>query len=136
MFPVSEAYARHVLIVYKPWREYPNQSSWKSDFDVFINLKACPDSARLPYNRVVQPYYDGLQFADPKSIHVDHSHNFVEDDDKALLCLVGLKGTNDGSGLCDMVGLEKGLDFDWNKSRPPSKFSYIHDQHDLISTDQ
>ena len=119
-FPVSEAYARHVLIVYKPWRDYPNQTSWKSDFDIFINSKACPDSARLTYNRVLQRYYDGLQFADPKCINVDHSKNFVEDDDKTLLCLVGLKGNTDGCGIGEMDGLEKGLDFDWNKSPPVS----------------
>ena len=43
--------------------------------------------------------------------------NLVDDDNKALLCLVGLKGNTDGSGSGEMVGLEKGIDFDWNK--PP-----------------
>jgi hypothetical protein len=116
VFPVSEAYARHVLVVYKPWRVYPKQASWKTDFELFINSKTCPASARLAYDRVVQRYYDGLAFADPKSTTIDHRHNAIDDDDVVVLSLAGLKGSSDGSGINDMSGLEKGLDFQWDKT--------------------
>ena len=115
VFPVTESYARHVLIVYKPWQKYPDQKSWKYDFDIFINGKDCPACARLPYNRVVQRYYDGLQFCDPKSSKIDHSLNNIDEDDELLLQLVGLKGNADISCFSEIAGHEKGANFDWNK---------------------
>jgi hypothetical protein len=64
-YPVMEGYARHVLIVYKPWRQYPNKASWSHEFNVFVNSSQCPKSATLTYNRVMRHYYDSTQFLEP-----------------------------------------------------------------------
>ena len=118
VYPVTEAYAKHVLVVYRPWhKDYPKQSSWKSDFEVFINSKECPPTARLAYDRVVQRFHDGMKFADPKSSTVDHSANPIAEEDATLLRLIGLPGNNDETGTIELSGLDKGLNFNWSK--PP-----------------
>ena len=38
-FPVTESYARHTLVVYQPWRDYPTSDNWTRDFQLFINQK-------------------------------------------------------------------------------------------------
>ena len=32
-YPVSEAYARHTIVVYKPWTEYPTNRNWIAEFN-------------------------------------------------------------------------------------------------------
>ena len=125
VFPVTEAYAQHVLVVYKPWNtQYPKQSSWKSDFERFINSKACPLSPRLAYDRVVQRYNDGLRFVDPKCSSVDHSVNPVGEEDTTLLRLIGLPGNDDGTGSMELTGLDRGMHFNW--SHPPLvRYSFL-----------
>ena len=37
-FPVTDDYARHTLIVHRPWRVYPSTSTpWRAEFEDFIN---------------------------------------------------------------------------------------------------
>ena len=56
VYPVTEAYAKHVIVVYKPWhKNYPNQPSFKPDFELFINSKDCPPSARLHLKKESSP---------------------------------------------------------------------------------
>ena len=45
VYPVSEDYARHILIVYKPWREYPTGTYWKTEFDSYIRSPECAKPA-------------------------------------------------------------------------------------------
>lgn len=117
-FPISEGYARHVLVVYKPWSTYPNQKEWKRDFNIFINSPSCPRSARLTYDRVMQRYYMRTTFVDPKASVVDYSGNPISQEDEAALLLTGLGAdstSNFGQDLLD--GIERGLDYQWDK--PP-----------------
>ena len=53
-FPVTESYARHSLIVYKPWRKYPTGLDWISEFNAFVHSKECPIACRMGYSRVMQ----------------------------------------------------------------------------------
>jgi hypothetical protein len=116
-FPVTNSYARQVLIVYRPWRQYPINLQWKAEFDLFIRSRRCPESARLAYDRVVQRYYDGTKFVEPTSKDIDHSGNPISPSDEEVLLLAGLSG-HDGNALTshEMAGLHKGIDFDWGRS--------------------
>lgn len=119
-FPVSDGYARHVLIVYKPWRTYPNQKTWKRDFDIFINSQQCPKSARLTYDRVMQRHYDGTKYVDPKATDIDHSKNPVSREDKAALLLAGMGLSDSDQKNFDISfydAINRGRDFNW--SQPP-----------------
>ena len=117
-FPVTEGYARHVLIVYKPWTEYPNQKEWKRDFDEFIRSPRCPTSCKLHYDRVVQRFYSGTKFAEVTAKTPDHSRNEISDEDAETLLLAGLGDINaELVGQLDLQNIERGMDFCWDK--PP-----------------
>lgn len=117
-FPVSEAYARHVLICYKPWEVYPNKKDWKTEFNKFITSKECPRSARLTYDRVMQRHFNGTKFVDPKATEADHSGNPITKEDEIALILAGLGTKNNQSINIDVFDrLDFGYDFSWDK--PP-----------------
>ena len=79
VFPVTPAYARHAIIVYKPWRiqpsetDYPTTKDWLDEFDKLINHDKCPRQARIEYDRLMQRYYDGTKFIDPVSCSSDRT---------------------------------------------------------------
>lgn len=117
-FPVSEGYARHVLICYKPWRVYPDQKSWKEDFNRFINSPKCPISARMTYDRVLQRHFDGTTFVDPIAKEVDHSNNPVSKTDEIALLLTGMGAKGDAKIDIDIFDrIEKGESHKWDN--PP-----------------
>lgn len=125
-FPVSEAYARQVLICYKPWTVYPNKKDpkeWIEDFHQFINSSACPKSARLTYDRVMQRHFNGTKFVDLKASSVDHSGNPVSHEDKITLLLAGM-GVQDHKGFdIDILDqIETGEDNQWDQ---PPKVKYL-----------
>lgn len=112
-FPVSESYARHTLIVFKPWRIYPTSSDWLGDFDRFINSKSVPRAARMSYDRVVQRHYNGTKFVDPvgKASHVDNTN--LDPEDEAAILLAGMHGNKaDEDSL--FARIERGIDYNWN----------------------
>ena len=117
-YPVTDDYARHTLIVYRPWRVYPRELDWKTEFDIFIHSQVCPLSARLTYERVMRRYIDKMTYYEAKQKDGDHSHNLISPEDEELLYLVGMKGV-DEYDFDDVVykSLEKGIDYDWGK--PP-----------------
>lgn len=130
-FPATETYARHVLTVYKPWRKYPKKCDWIHEFDKFINSSRCPTSAKMHYERAMCRHYDNMTHYDPKSSDIDHTGNPISDDDKALIELLGLKGTTheDDDALL-IKQMNKGLDFNWSK---PPKVSYQFNMFDIVT---
>lgn len=121
VFPVTEEYARHVLIVYKPWRDYPKSTSWKSEFKTFIHSAQCPPSCKLSYDRVVQRFYDGTTYAESKTNEQSYAGNTMTEEDKQTLILAGLGNTQvaDTDGL-DVTRIHRGLTHPWDK---PAKVS-------------
>jgi hypothetical protein len=122
-YPVTEGYARHTLIVYKPWRIYPNQKSWKNDFEEFIWSKACPPAALLSYLRVMQRDSEGTAYVEPVAKNVDYRNNTISEEDKEALLLAGLGGEhNELAGELDFQHIHKGENFQWDK---PARVRYI-----------
>jgi hypothetical protein len=116
VFPVTEEYARHVLVVYKPWREYPCQPTWKKDFESFIRSPMCPKSARLTYDRVMQRFYDRTTFIEPKASHYN-SRQPISQDDNEIMLLTGLSASSANTDTTEFSGVERGNDFPW--CQPP-----------------
>jgi len=124
-FPVTQNYAKHTLIVYKPWHsDYPDGMDWIPEFNNFINSPDCPHSARLPYDRIMQRYYDKMMFYEPVSKDVDHSGNPVSATDAELLNLMGLKRADEEFDEKLIQQLHKGMDFKWDQP-PKVRFSYL-----------
>ena len=116
-FPVTESYARHVLVAYKPWRVYPKDVDWISEFDRFINCNRCPSSARMNYCRVMRRYYDNMTHYEPKSHTPDHSSNPISDEDKILVELLGLGGSDDMDYDTTLLRtLNRGFSYEWDKA--------------------
>jgi hypothetical protein len=118
IFPVTQAYCRHVLLVYKPWTIYPEKREWKKEFQVFINTKDCPKSARLTYDRVMQRHYMGTKFVDPKAAQVDNTKNKMSEEDEIALLLTGMGAQDlDQNNMDAIKKINRGHDHDWGK--PP-----------------
>lgn len=115
-YPVSESYARHTLIVHRPWRTYPTDIDWINAFENFIHSPDAPKCAQLTYQRVMQRYVDKMTHYEAKAHTVDHSGNPVPEEDQDLMALVGLKA-GDEYDPEDAIfkNLEKGIDFKWDQ---------------------
>jgi hypothetical protein len=117
-FPVTEAYARQTIIAYKPWRHYPVDLDWITEFNNFISSPGCPSSCRMHYERVMKRYYDKMTAYEPKATQGQHSHNPVAEDDNELLALVGLHESSETiSDLSLIESLLRGKNHNWTK--PP-----------------
>lgn len=117
-YPVTDDYAQHTIIVYKPWRQYPTKLNWIEEFENFIESSYCPPLAKMQYERVFKQHIDKMTFYKPKSTQADHSGNVPSDDDVELLELTGLHGNLDGcAAAVDIKAMERGIDFDWDS--PP-----------------
>ena len=124
-YPVTESYARHTLIVHRPWRECPNRETWLAEFDSFVHSAECPQSAKLTYERVVCRHCDKMTHYEAKASNGDHSQNEASEEDIALMHLVGAKC--DGETDCDdciLKSLDCGLQHKWD-SIPEACFSYF-----------
>ena len=116
-YPVTHDYARHTLIVHKPWRTYPSpQTNWIEEFETFIHSPECPVSARVGYERVMLRYIDRMTHYEPKATSVDHSANPISPDDNDLMIMLGLKHEVDYDKETAMFKqMHRGC---WTKYRP------------------
>ena len=126
-YPVTDDYARHTLIVHRPWRQYPDaKTNWRAEFEVFINSSDCPTSARMSYERVMRRYIDKMTGYEPKASTADHNGNTVEEDDEELMILLGLK-SDDIYEEDDVLfkQMDKGLQHKWDKqAKVRTQFSH------------
>ena len=115
-FPVTEGYAKQTLLIYKPWRQFPNPNSWVLEFNRFINSSLCPSAPKLAYNRVMQRHYNGTKFVDPVSSRSNHDPNYETDEDEHAAILGGWNVSPENSkSLFD--GIIKGENFAWDTQR-------------------
>lgn len=116
VYPITESYAKQTLIVYRPWRTYPNSDDWKGEFTCFINQIGTPISAKLTYHRIMQRWYSKMAGYEPVSKDVDTSTNPMPEGIAELMTLTGLPGkiamTFDEAIL---KKLDRGLDFEWDR---------------------
>ena len=115
-FPVTQNYARHTLIIHRPWRTYPTLTDWLPDFEDFIHSNECPVSARLAYERVMMRHYDKMTHYEPKASEGDHTHNKMTEEDIELQALCGLKGDSDlDHDDALLSNLPRGLNHQWHE---------------------
>jgi len=92
-YPVEPDYARHTIIVYRPWRTYPKDLKWIAEFNDFINTQDCPSSAKMAYEHEMHRHFDKMQHYELTSAAVDHSGNPLSAEAQELLELTGLRDT-------------------------------------------
>ena len=130
-YPVSEAYARHTIVVYKPWTEYPTNQDWIKEFNDFINSENCPKSCKMSYERVMQRHYNKLTHYEPTTSAADHQGNAVPEEETNLLNLVGLPLTEEyDAERFILESINRGIEYEWDK--PPEVSLYLLSEHPKI----
>lgn len=124
-FPVSESYAKHTIVTFRPWREYPTSDNWPAEFEIFINSPNCPDAAKLPYERILKRSIDKMLHYEPTASDGTHSGNPISEEDQMLMDLTGLKidesdNTDYDSNL--IRNMDKGIHHEWHKDPIVSHF--------------
>ena len=118
VYPVTEPYAKHVLIVYKPWRKYPSgkKTNWIAEFNKFINEDA-PKSAQMTYQRVFRRWVDKMTNYEPIAGTVEHNRNPIDMSTNELLDLTGMKRSESTDHDFNvMKNMHRGLHYQWNRS--------------------
>lgn len=116
-FPVTTDYAKHQLIVHKPWRSYPTSDDWIAEFNCYINSPDASITAKLTYQRVHARFLSNTQHCQPTADTYDHSKNPIDCSDKELLDLLGIHNPAEGE-IDDSIlqHLDKGINFNWDKT--------------------
>lgn len=127
VFPLSYGYARHILIVHRPWKSYPNDPDPTVAAKAFLNSQDCPAHVRIPFMRAVSRHKTKMTYYEPKASTVDHAQNPINETDQEILDLLGLKGNKDDDDFDTMLvtKLERGFDFEWDK--PPKVNKHNND---------
>lgn len=124
-YPVTEQYARHTLIVFKPWRKYPRQKTWKQDFNTYIHSPNVHIAAYLPYKRAFERYIRKTVYTQPKADAMRCSKDGMTEEDEGIINLCGLRKSDDIDKDIKLIkSLEKGIDFQWDKP-PKVNFSVL-----------
>ena len=128
-FPVTEAYARHTLIIHKPWRNYPDKGHWINEFDKFIKDDNCPKSAKMTYYRVMQRYYNGTKFVDLIATKSQSSEQELSKEDEELLLLSGMHGKGDiDYDHYAIENIDKGINYKWDQQPKVSAMKLLYIQ--------
>ena len=116
-FPITERFAKHMLIVHKPWTlQCPCPTSWKPEFDRYINSPGRSKVARMIYDRIVQRHYSGGDFVEPVSSEPSHNEDFDDAEAENAFILAGLNGDKDkATGHCHFEGICRGETHKWDK---------------------
>ena len=125
-YPVSEAYARHTIVVYKPWTEYPTNRNWIAEFNDFIESKNCPKSCKMSYERVMQRHYNKLTHYEPTASAANHHSNAIPEEETNLLNLVGLPLTEEyDAERFILESIDRGIDYKWDEQPAVRKEPYM-----------
>ena len=128
VYPITEGYARSILIIHKPWHESDKkqQSTARAEtcipeFEAFLTSANCPSEVLIPFERVKNRFLE-------KTTHRESVGEAItirdvprtDRDTQDLLAIVGTfqagaKSPDDYSGY----QYNRGEDFDWGKRRFP-----------------
>jgi hypothetical protein len=70
VYPPTQAYARSILLIYKPWMgnfDDDKKRDFVNEFEAFILSDSCPLKVKVPFERVKQRVMTKSQFKEPTS---------------------------------------------------------------------
>ena len=112
-YPVTADYAKHCLIVHRPWSDYPCSEDWIRDFYAFITHPSCPVEAKLTFERVRARHLTKTTGYEPVASEFDNSKNPIDCSDQEILELTGMKFKDQDPDT--LKGLHRGENYNWNK---------------------
>lgn len=126
-YPVTEAYARSIITLYKPWKENDLDGGidWIAEFNHFVNNSGrCPDGVSISYHRILERHLTKMSHYEPTTTPVTHTNQEISPEDQELLDLVNGK-TTEGKDAYERLfeNAELGMQHSWWK--PSSIVSMI-----------
>ena len=127
-YPVEEPYARHVILLHKPWKgEFLQKGpsgekrDFKQEFHDFIRTNECPQHVKIPYMRAKERYTKGKMGEPTSQIEVANYADVAGDIPDDLAEAVRLYGTlaHPEWSDCDAYPYDFGVEFDWSKQSIP-----------------
>ena len=89
-YPVTETYAKAVITLYKPWKkdDLVAPRDWVAEFYHFVTKSGkCPEGVSISYHRVLDRHLKKTEHYEPVSTKIDHSGNYISEEDKLALQL-------------------------------------------------
>ena len=126
-FPITEGYARSVLLIHKPWHDedkLQKNSPWKQMFYDFIQSENCPLSVRISYQRakLKTEQLNSKNYREPTAREWDDDINgeLYEHYDEEIQNTVNLLSTFHGTmtAEADVGGykFDRGLQYNWSQA--------------------
>lgn len=110
-YPVTESYAKQTLLVHRPWRTYPKQTTnWIAEFNTFINLPDAPPAATMPYLRALERHITGTKFVETVAAKPTLTDSGIPPETQEFLELCGLGNQEQGKERDYDVELLQNLD--------------------------
>lgn len=95
-YPISESFAKQVVVCHVPWNEYPkSNTNWKDVFHNYFHSDSCSKSVRMTYERVLQRHIKKMTYYEPVAAKIDHSKNPMTQAAQELLDLYGKDNITD-----------------------------------------
>ena len=123
VYPPTQAYARSILLIYKPWSgkfDDEKERDFLVEFNQFMLSDSCPLKVKVPFERVKQRVMTKSQFKEPTSQVevVDYSQFSLEisqDSEDAVAIASTLQAREGTEGTIYDHDYDTGKDYDWSK---------------------
>lgn len=119
-FPVTESYAKAVITLYKPWKkdDLIAPRDWISEFREFVDKSGkCPEGVSISYHRVMDRHIKRTTHYEPVASKVDHSANYISEEDRVTLGLANNNVQGEGIDPADHIykRADTGVSYMWWK---------------------
>ena len=128
IYPFTEAFARCMLIIHKPWHGTSSVTSGNKveELQAFLETNDCPNSLKLACARAKERYTNKSAFKEPTAENEESGGSYgVDGIDQQAIDIVELVSTFNIDGVSDenggAQGFHRGLDFDWARKRYPHR---------------
>ena len=124
-YPPTEAYARSVLIIHKPWhtsdRDDRTRTSFVKEFKEFLDHPDCPKEVTIPYERVKARVIDKKTHIEPVGEEITIRDVPASDPDtqELLDICATLRADANPEDAFSSYSFDRGRDFDWGRRRFP-----------------
>lgn len=130
-YPVTEEYAKSILLIHCPWLEKFNETerSFVDEFEDFVARTDCPDSVKIPYERMKQRHLENKEHVEPTSSERTECYDdFTEASPDLRDCITLLSHLSvTKTSVCKDDIMDVGENFDWHLPREPvSNITFVN----------
>ena len=127
-FPITESYARCMLILHKPWRGSSRQISGSKllEFQEFLNSDKCPQSVKISCARAEERYRNGGKEHEPIAENEESGGCYgideIDEETRHMMEFLTTINRNLPSESANGIpAFHRGIDYDWGQKRVPGR---------------